>query len=77
VVQADPELVVPALMKYPKDHGSVRDGAAMSLWKLGSAAKAATPALTDALKDPNSYVRWEVVQALKAIDPETTSKAGE
>jgi HEAT repeat protein len=76
-VQANPGLVVPALMKCLKDSDSdVRVQAASALGQLGSAAKAAVPALVTLLNDPKYSVRLNAGDALKAIDPEAAAKAG-
>jgi HEAT repeats len=76
-LQADPGLVVPALIKCLKDTNSdVRLFAARALGQLGSAAKAAVPALVTLLNDPEYFVRLNAGDALKAIDPEAAAKAG-
>ena len=44
--------------------------AAEALVKLGSEAKGAVPALSEALRDELAYVRERAAQALKRIGPE-------
>src|SRR5579872_2117586 len=49
---------------------SARSAAASELRQIGPAAKAALPALTDALKDKHGHVRYEAAAALGKIGPE-------
>jgi HEAT repeats len=76
-IQADPGLVVPALIKCLGDpNWTVRMDASESLGQMGSDAQAAVPALLVLLKDTNPNVRAEAEQALKTIDPEAAAQAG-
>jgi HEAT repeat protein len=54
----------------------VRYAACEGLGGVGSAAKAAIPALVDALDDEELSVRDEAVEALKKIDALAAAKAG-
>ena len=56
------------LLKAPEH--STRSTAATQLGKIGSEAKAAVPALTDALKDKHGQVRTAVAEALGKIGAE-------
>jgi HEAT repeat protein len=58
------------------ENGYVRRDAAITLAKLGPAAKGAAPALVAALKDKERGVRKAAAQALKKIDPKGLPKAG-
>lgn len=61
---------VPALAEAVKDRGrdrSIRQRAAHVLYLLGPSAADATPALRDALEDPEAEVRWEAAYALVKI----------
>ena len=67
-----PETVVPVLIEalnHPGD-SDVRYAATLSLERFGPRAKAAVPALVDALKDKSPVVRNCAAKALKKIDPE-------
>jgi HEAT repeat protein len=55
---------------------SQRRWAARYLRSLGPSARAAVPALTAALADPDLEVRWEAAQALNAIGPGAVNKGG-
>ena len=46
-----------------------RNGAAYAIGSMGAAAKAAVPALIEALSDPNAAVRYPVCVALREIGP--------
>jgi len=52
-----------------------RGNAAAHLANIGPAAKAALPALRQAMDDPEEYVRHWALQALKSIDPATLGSA--
>src|SRR5262249_61188637 len=52
------------------DGGQLRERAARSLGKLGEHAKAAIPALSDMLKDPDRNARRVAAEALGSIGPE-------
>ena len=76
-IQADPGLVVPALIKCLQDPDQhVQTYAELTLHDMGSDAKSGVPALVDLLNDPDVSVRQQAKQALKAIGPEAAAKAG-
>jgi hypothetical protein len=52
------------------DAPSTRNAAAYAIGGMGPAAKAAVPALIEALKDPEPTVRFPVCIALREIGPE-------
>ena len=52
------------------DNAHTHSCAARALGKIGPDAKAAVPALTNALKEENIFVRHEAVSALGSIGPE-------
>ena len=57
------------------DYHSVRDNAARSLAKLGTAAEPAIPALVAQLEDENRYVRFHAAVALKQIKTPAAQEA--
>ena len=64
------EYLIAAVQDDEKGYGGL-EAAAESLGKLGPQAKAALPALGDALKHPETMVRIHAVGAIVAISPET------
>lgn len=73
----DPERATPALAEALHDaNGYVRRDAAVTLGKLGSAAKMVVPALLAALKDKERSVRKAAGQALRKIDPDRAPRGG-
>jgi HEAT repeat protein len=77
-VQADPELVIPALIDClidPDGHG--RPDVVEALGEFGPKAKAAVPLLVKLLEDHSSKeIVRAVPQALRKIDPEAAARAG-
>lgn len=74
-INSKPELVVPVMTNLLHDGDQyVRQMAADVLGNFGTRAKAAVPALTNALND--SSIAEDVGLALKRIDPEAAKKAG-
>lgn len=73
--KASPAVTVPALVKCLKDvHFDVRMNAADALAVLGDKAEPAVPALLEAARDKEWWVRQQVYYALAAIDtPEVRS----
>jgi HEAT repeat protein len=60
--------IVPYMISLLKDdEWEMRRGAAWILGKVGPDAKAAVPALTEALKDPNPAVQKKAAEALQKI----------
>jgi HEAT repeat protein len=69
--------IAPALVEALHDeNGYVRRDAAITLAKLGPAAKNIVPALVAALKDKERGVRKAAAQALKKIDAKGVPRAG-
>jgi hypothetical protein len=71
-----PETVVPVLIEalnHPGD-SDVRYAAALSPERFGPRAKAAVPALVEALKDKSPVVRNHSAKALETIDPERAGR---
>jgi hypothetical protein len=71
VLAIDPDRSVPALtnaLVCGMDY--VRPVAAWSLGRFGGEARLAVPALTVALEDRDSHVRWAVTNALRRVAPE-------
>jgi HEAT repeats len=67
-IRANPEAVVPLLVKALKDDDNiVRYSAAKSLMEYGKSAQSAIPALEEATKDPDYHVSGIAESALKAI----------
>jgi HEAT repeat protein len=58
------------------DKVAMRKNAAIALGHMGSDAKDAVPALIEATRDSNEYVRILARSALKEIDPKAAAKAG-
>ena len=72
-----PEQAMPVLLKALSDHDAkYRVIGAYGLGRLETNAQQAVPALALLLNDPEYYVRWEVSNTLKAIDPGAAAKAG-
>lgn len=71
---------VPALIEClgveGADYSSFRQMAAQTLGKVGTEARAAVPALTKTLTDPDFGVRQQTEFALKKIDPERADELG-
>jgi len=69
-----PELIVPMIIRLLKSSHSdtrMRYVLLLALENYGSKAERAVPAVTEALQDPDQYVRQEAAQALKRIAPRT------
>lgn len=63
------DITLPLILGALKDESNrIRGKAAMTLGNLGAAARAASPALQEALKDSHSNVREAAAAALKKID---------
>jgi HEAT repeat protein len=76
-VDAEPRVVVPALVKALSDTQPViRLYAARGLEQWRTTAQEAIPALVLFLNDPILDLRSRGANALKAIDPEAAAKAG-
>ncbi len=76
-IHSEPEIVVPALMKFLHDPRSeFRRVTAFALAKFGTEASPAIPSMLELLKDQDLAVRFSVTNALEAIDPEAAAKAG-
>ena len=74
-IHAQPEVVVPALVKALRDPDDyVRSDAINALGAFGADATSAVPALIGCLKNPS--VRATVQDMLRKIDPEAAAKAG-
>ncbi len=74
-IHAQPELVVPVLVKALHIRDDSRVAAESALGGFGAAAKAAVPSLVELLNDempPRSFA----ASALKRIDPEAAARAG-
>jgi HEAT repeat protein len=67
---------VPALIGMLRTDTSCRHVAARALAQMGTKARSAVPALIEALKDGNAWVRREAADALKLIDAEAATRAG-
>jgi len=68
-VSHESETCVPILMKILGDRNNPnRAGAAILLGEMGPAAKEATPALTNVLREEFSYTRVKAEEALKQIE---------
>jgi hypothetical protein len=65
---APEEAVAVFILALGSKHDDVRDGAVVSLGKIGPKAKAAIPALKKALKDSNADVRSHAADALRAVE---------
>ncbi len=75
-IHAQPELVVPALVKLLKDPDwNVRASAITSLESFGADAKPAVSALTQSLNDQNRIVLKLAQSALEEIDPDPAAVA--
>ena len=67
----DPEAITPLIEALKVEHGMVRRSAAHALKEMGPRAKAAMPALTEALQsDPDDEVRCSAALALGSMGPE-------
>lgn len=66
-IGARTDQVVPALIQTLNDDWRVRQAAVKALGNIGPDGAEAVPALIQALADANSYDRWDVVEALRAI----------
>jgi HEAT repeat protein len=80
-IRAEPERVVPALMKSLSESLSdadvrIRAFSTGALGQYGPDAGSAVPLLTNLLQDPNPNVRLEATNALKRIDPAAVAQAG-
>jgi HEAT repeat protein len=76
-IHAEPDQVVPVLIESLHDPDlSVQLSALASLGDFGPEAKLAVPVLVELLNATDEYVRGDVTNALKAIDPEAAAKAG-
>jgi WD40 repeat protein/HEAT repeat protein len=67
-IDNDPAAVAAMVADLKDTNLQVRQGAASALGRFGVGAKAAVPALTEALQDENSFVRSRVALALWQID---------
>jgi hypothetical protein len=77
MIHADPELIVPVLIKCLEDSDQgVRKTAAWTLSGIGGDARAAVPTLVDMLRDPDPDILISAEQALRAINPAAATKAG-
>jgi HEAT repeat protein len=89
MMEAEVKVEVPVLIRALKaQEAEVRRGAAYALGKIGVEAKAAVPALIDALTDRGGYdkgmgcwahcytVSYAASEALRKIDPEAAREAG-
>jgi HEAT repeat protein len=76
-IHAEPEKVVPVLVKFLKDpDANIRRRAIMAIQGFGPDGKSAVQALVVSLTDQDEYARTNAMRALKAIDPEAAAKAG-
>jgi HEAT repeat protein len=76
-IHAEPEQVVPLMIKFLKDPDvNIRMYSIINLEAFGADARPAVPALVEALTDQVDYIRKRAAQALKVIDPDTAAKAG-
>jgi HEAT repeat protein len=76
-IHAEPQLVVPALVKSLSDTNySVRMLATIGLGYFGTNAQQAVPALVPMLSDPDLDIRRTAAYDLEAIDPGAAAKAG-
>lgn len=68
LIDTDGPRVAPVLIKALHDSQSeVRRAAAFDLWNLGPKARAAVPALTEAVNDPSEKVRQAACRALQKV----------
>jgi HEAT repeat protein len=75
-IHAEPELVVPQLIKSLSDSDeTVREMAAGYLGDFGVDAKEAVPSLLEMLSDTSSFARSAATNSLKKIDGDAASKA--
>jgi HEAT repeat protein len=72
-----PDLVVPALTRRVGGSSTreERRAAITVLGRYGDEAKAAVPALLQAIADPDEYIRWDVTNALMKIAPAVLTNA--
>lgn len=80
-IHAEPELVVPALMKSLSETISdsdvrIRLFSTIALGQFGPDAKPAVPLLTSLLQDPNRNVRSDATNALRLIDSSAAAGSG-
>jgi len=80
-IHAEPELVVPALMKSMSETLAdtdvrIRAFSTTALGQYGPKAQPAVPLLLGLLHDPNQYVRSEATNALRLIDSVSAVRAG-
>ncbi len=76
-IHAEPELVVPQLIKSLSDRDErVREIAASYLGDFGVDAREAVPSLLERFSDTSAYVRRAATNSLKKIGGDAASKAG-
>lgn len=76
-IHAEPEKVVPVMIKLLKDPDvNVRMMSILNLQAFGTEARQAVPALVELLTDQGVDTRKHAAQALRAIDAEAAAKAG-
>jgi HEAT repeat protein len=81
-IHQEPERVIPILVKLldepqnPQHSVIIRGNAIWSLLHFGAQAKPAVPRLLRLLDDAHEGIRYNATNALKAIDPDATAKAG-
>jgi HEAT repeat protein len=80
-INAEPECVVPILIKFVEKYRGDRDwilckDAVGSLATFGAQAKPSVPTLVGLLKSDQVNIRSAATNALKKIDPEAAAKAG-
>jgi HEAT repeat protein len=73
-VTSETEKVIPSLVSRLSDP-SARDAAVQALYRIGTKAQAAVPALLVAAKAKDRLFRESVVMALKKIDPHAAAQA--
>jgi HEAT repeat protein len=81
-IHQEPERVIPILVELldkpqnPQHSVILRANAIWALVQFGAQAKPAVPVLRRFLNDGQEGIRWDLTNALKAIDPEAAAKAG-
>jgi HEAT repeat protein len=80
-IHAEPELVVPALMRSLREAASdtevqIQLFSANALGQFGPEARLAVPLLAALLQDPHSYIRFHASNALQLIESSPAAGAG-